>query len=618
MKLVLSLFLSAIFLFSQELSLDNLLKKYAGSKELYHNTKKESAGHIILFSRSDLDQMQAYTLNDVLKTLRFFTLQTKKNGMSTLTKSGNSQMSAQPVKIYINSHELNSATLGNALSQYGKMNLYFIDHIEVYQAGNSVTFGNEPGTMLIKLYTKDSSRENATSTQVSVDSQGSLTLQTVDARVFGEYSYLANIDLIQNNYKKHNTNNAELSRDGERGQFYFKFSKDNSYDIEVGATDGKYDILSGLGTAPIDGNTHTKNIYIEATKHFDNELNIRLSASHESLDLYNQDSLGIILPEGGTTNQLDAGIGTRVYSAIVEKRFVNGDNDLFLGAQVKYQKFKIDEYKNDGVDVPMTWGPTELNIYMAYMENLYNINESHLITLSAKIDHYKNNFSKSSNEHILRAGYVALINETWRFKLFAMRSYLYPTFLQTTFSPSYKINPDLESAQMFTLSAEMIYTTDKTTFTFGTGSGDTDEAIVFNTIQNRYENTNEKKSFDVAYINASHKFNINNKLNIEYFRLFKNNYFSPKNGASIQLFNTVGSFDIYNELLYRSDYTSIDGIDMPAGYNYSLGVIYKTNKQTQIKLKGENLFDKASEIPLNGANIPAIDRRVLLTMEYTF
>jgi iron complex outermembrane receptor protein len=618
LKLILSLFLLNILLYSQEQSLDNLLKEYTSSKELYLETKKESAGHLIIFSRSDLDKMQAYTLNDVLKTLRMFTLQTRKNGMTTLTKAGDSQLSSHPAKIYINSHELNSATLGNVLVQYGKMGLYFIDHIEVYQAGSSVTFGNEPGSMLIKLYTKEPSRENGTSTQVSLDSLGGSTLQAVDAGVFDDYSYLANVDLKKDNFKSYRTNNSELSKDGKRGQFYFKFSKDESYDIEVGAAEAIYDIFSGLGTAATDGYTHTKDIYVQATKYFDNDVIIKLSSSYESLKLYNQDSIGILLPDATTTNSLNTTIGTKVNSATLDKRFINGSNDLLIGAQFKHQKFKIDEYKSNGVDKPMTWGPTDLSIYMAYLENLYNINENHLITLSAKIDHYDNDLSKSSTEHILRAGYVALIDESWKFKLFAVKSYVYPTFLQTTYSPNYNINPDLQSSKSVTYSAEIIYNTDKATLSFGGGTSEVDDEIVFNMSQNRYVNSTQKDSCDILHANAEYRFDIDNKLRIEYFKSFQKNYYSPKDGGFIQFFNTVGNFDFYNELIYRSAYTSIDNVKMSAGYDYSLGAIYKINRRTEVKLKGENLLGRASEVPLSGIKVPAIDRRVLLTMEYTF
>jgi len=548
-----------------------------------------------------------------------FTMQVKNTGITTLVKSGNAQMSNNPVKIYINSHELNSATIGNALTQYGKMGLYFIDHIEVYQAGNSVVFGNEPGTMIIKLYTKEPSRENGTSTQASLDSRGSLNLRALDARAFGKYSYLANIDFTKNNYEIYNNNNSDFSRDGHRGQFYVKFSKDKSYDLEVSASHELYDTFSGLGSTPADGSyLDTKNIYAQFSKYFDNDLTIRVSASNEKLHIDSRDKVGIMLVDNTLTNSIEGIVGTDIYNAIVEKRFINGANDLFLGAHYKHQKFKIDSYKNAGLDKPTPWGPTELDTYMAYLENLYNLNEKHLIALSAKVDHYENNFSKSSTQHILRVGYVALIDKSLTFKLFAMQSYIYPIFLQTTFAPNYNINPYLDSAKANTLTTEIIYKLDKTEITIGGGGSEIKNAIVFNMQKKQYVNNPDKGAFTRGYARLEHKFDIQNKLTLEYFKIFKEKYFSPEEGGLIQLFNQFWKLDIYNELIYRSAYKSLDGVEMSAGYDYSLGVIYPISRSMELKLKGENLLDMASEVPISGLEVPVVERRALLTMEYTF
>jgi iron complex outermembrane receptor protein len=234
------------------------------------------------------------------------------------------------------------------------------------------------------------------------------------------------------------------------------------------------------------------------------------------------------------------------------------------------------------------------------------------------MDYYDNELSKSSTEHILRAGYIALLDDEWKFKLFAMDSYIYPTFIQTTYSPNYNVNPDLESSDILLLTAEMIYSKDNTTFGFGVGRNETDNAVVFNMSQNKYVNDTEKNSFELIFANIEHNFDIDNKIKIEYFRQYREAYYSPRFGASLQLFNTVGKFDFYNELIYRSEYTSIDGVDISEGYDYSLGAIYKLNKQTELKLKAENILDKASKTPISGIDISATDRRVLFTMEYTF
>lgn len=195
---------------------------------------------------------------------------------------------------------------------------------------------------------------------------------------------------------------------------------------------------------------------------------------------------------------------------------------------------------------------------------------------------------------------------------------MYPTFLQTTYSPNYNINPDLESSDILLLTAEMIYTKDNTTFGFGVGRNEADNAIIFNMSQNKYVNSSEKNSFELLFANIEHNFDIDNKIKVEYFRQYRESYYSPRLGASIQLFNTIGEFDLYNELIYRSDYTSIDGINIADGYDYSLGVIHKLNRQTELKLKAENILDKASQTSINGATVSAMDRRVLFTLEYTF
>lgn len=618
MRLLLLVFFISTLIFAKDVMLDDLLSEYENSQSLYHKTKQESAGNIILFSRSDLDRMQAYTLNDVLKTLRMFNLEATKTGMTTLTKSGGDQSSFNSVKLFLNSHELNSATLGDALTQYGKMSLYFIDHIEVYQMGNSVVFGNEPGSMIVKLYTKEPSRENATSVQTSIDTRGSLTLRAIDAQVFDEYSYLANFDVSKNNYKTYNANGNKLSRDGQRGQIYAKFSKKDSYEIEFGATKERYDSFSGLGNAPTDGYTDATNLHLQATKHFDNKLNFILSLSHEKLDVLNKDANEIPIAGTSGVKQVDVSIGSHIISTILEKRFVNENNDLFIGAHFKHQKFDINEYKRDRVHVNKEWGPTQRNIFMAYLENLYNINENNLITLSAKLDRYENVDAASSTEHILRVGYVSLLDDAWTFKLFAMKSYIYPTFRQTTFSPYFNINPDLKSIKNKTYSAELIYKTKKNTVSISLGESHAENAIVFNPMVKKYVNKDEKSSFQRGFARFEHNFDINNKMTIEWFKIFQNKYVGSDQGGLIQLFNKVGKFDIYNELVYRSEYRSAFGKKMAAGYDYTLGVIYPINKQLDVKLKGENLLDNAHEVELNGFDVPVMERRGLLTMEYTF
>ena len=66
--------LIAFFIFNlQAEDISELLQKLNNTEELYHKTKIESAGLLILYTRDDLERMQTYKLKDVLKSLRFFT-----------------------------------------------------------------------------------------------------------------------------------------------------------------------------------------------------------------------------------------------------------------------------------------------------------------------------------------------------------------------------------------------------------------------------------------------------------------------------------------------------------------------------------------------------------------
>ena len=49
-----------------------LLGAYQRASELSNKTKDESAGSLIIYTRDDLERMQANTLKDIIKSLRFF------------------------------------------------------------------------------------------------------------------------------------------------------------------------------------------------------------------------------------------------------------------------------------------------------------------------------------------------------------------------------------------------------------------------------------------------------------------------------------------------------------------------------------------------------------------
>ena len=620
MKLSFILLFFSTLLFAQEENLDDLLSQYREASELSHETKQEKSGHVTIFSRSDLDKMQAYTLNDIIKTIKMFTLKNSAFGPTAIVKSPYSEQSMSSVKIYINSYEVTSITAGTGIAQFGQMGLNHIDHIEIYQASNAIAFHGESGNMVIKLYTKDPARENATVLQGSVDSTGGGRGQVIDAQNFGDYSYLANVDVSGNRFdKERGRNNKEFSRDSNRGQLYVNFAKKDDYVIEGGASKEKSDIFSGFGQSVEGGDITSTYSYLHFTKYLPSQTELIISGTYEIIDVLNSDSSGVRLFDSSLSNNLDVTSGSYTYDILLQKRYSYNDHNFLFGTEAKFKTFFLDNLQSNGMEKSYPAGPKELDIYMLFGEDSYDINEEHQITLGAKANYYDNHETKANTEYLLRLAYLAKISEEFSLKSFIQKGHVYPIFAQTTFSPIIIPNPDLRVSKNRVIKAELEYKKEKLTLTLGGGASKSKDGIVFNPSLQKYVNNSGSSDFSQSSFNLEYRFDAENKVIAEYFRAYKdNNSFSSDTGALVQLYSTFGKFDFYNELIYRSSYIGVDGVSMDAGYDYTAGAIYHYNKNLNIKLKGENIFDRAIETSIKGAMVPALERRGILTLEYIF
>lgn len=628
MRFIIFLFLLlSTFLFSQELVLDDLLNEYEDSESLYKETKQESAGFLLVYSREDLEKMQAFSLKDVLKTVRVYTTNLQNVGVTRLQKVGSGRAALTPIKLYIDNYEVTTVAQGNALDMYGEMDIYFVDHIEIYQGGSSIAFGNSPGSMVIRLYSKDPSKENSSSVQLSADSKASGDLRAVTAGTYKEYDYLFYADGAKTNYDKYTRNAQELSRDGQRYQAHFKVAKKADFEIAVDAIASKTDIFNGMGTAPLGDESERDYAYIDVIKYFDGGIKLSASASMEVKKFQNSDAIGIQLytdaPNTPTGNNVNVVVNSNTYKIILNKKMIIANHDLLIGAQ--FQQNKLDVKKYETVNFTPFIGPKKLDIYMLYLEEMYNINENHLLTFSGKLDHYRNSFGKNSTEYALRLGYIALLSNDWSTKLFAIRRYTYPNMLETTFAPpTYKPNPNLESSYIDMYTGELEYNDGKHRAVFGYAYKIIDDGIAFDKIKKQYINKTETVKFSRIYVRGEHKFDYDNKFVIEYFKGFLDKSYSPTAGVLFQSFNTLAGFDIYNELVYRNGYTLNYGagdVKIDDGYDYTLSVAYQLNRNLGVKVKGENLLDKASKTLIDNQGFiqaPAVERRGVLTMEYTF
>jgi len=615
-----NLLLLSSALFAQETDLSHLLQDYASSEALYHKTKIESAGHVIVYSRRDLERMQAYKLADVLKTIPFFTLQTSRIGLGNLVKAGASPSSSSPVKIYIDDHEYPSDLRQNIIYRYGNMNLYFVDHIEVYQGGTSIAFGNEVGSMVIRIYTKKAERENATSVQTSGDNRGGYSLSGLSANQTEYFDYLAFASHSDEKYKKYtNIFGNSVSKNGEQQQVHFKFYQEKNWSLDIDYSESESDPYIGFGRQPRSGETKQQYGLIGFTKYFPHKIKLILSTSKEESSLNDYDN-GTIPLHNSFVDHLDVNVYNISNKVQLEKRTLFGSNDLLIGLQVINKHAHIEKYKAENKKQAIPNTPKKMDIAMFYAENLYNINKNNLVTLSVKADHYNIDKIKNSNQYSFRLGYIGIYNNKTMVKLFSTRRYIAPRFVQTSFAGIYKPNPNLDVTKIKTITSELQYSFNKKSkLDLSYGYIWIKDPIIFSPQQGEYINKDINTYFARYYIRYNYEFDYNNKLKFEWYIGDREKIFSPQEGALMELFDTFGKVDIYNQLLYRSAYNFND-VHIDASYDYTLGAIYRYSKQLNFKLKGENLFDNASKVPFKdqGISVQETDRRVMATMEYTF
>ena len=631
MKTVLLSLLLSTLIYADEL--DSLLVQYNEATDLSNMTKKDAAGDIKVITREMLDSMQANTLNDVLNNINFFTLQRSRIGATQIVRAAAKSSSIAPIKIFINDHELNSATFGNPISQYGGMNLYYVDHIEIYQATNSISFGNESAGMIIRVYSKEPARENGTFGQYTVGTNGESKVDILQTKRLEDerYSYLINADLTHKPSANQHTNTQhELKDEQNRAQLFFQLNKEDDYSVNIGFMGAYGDKFAQLSLTPESSKLQGYNGYVNIVKKFNNSVKLKFSSSFEQTNQQHSDDLNLTLINGLQLKDIDGELQTTTTNAILEKEFTTASNNLFVALQLKHMTFSVNKFQADGKDVNLVTGPTIKNLFSIYGENLYSINDNNTFIVGLKYNLYSSSdtFSSTKDSFIYKLGYLST-TEHFSNKIFYLNRVIEPTAAQVTFSPfQVKTDPNLKATETKVLSAFSEYhLNDQIRLSLGGALADIENAIIVNPQTKQYVNSDTKRTLQRVYTTFQYSLDNYNRVELSYFTLHQEKMLSPSSGGYLSLFNKLGKLTLYNELIYRQEYTNELNKKMDAGYTYNLVLSYAYSHRLLFKLKGENLLDRASEVMLydKGSDgtlsfimLPLHKRRGLLSVEYTF
>lgn len=118
-KVVAVLCLFTVMLLSEEVAMDKLLNQYRIENDLSEQTKQENEGQLTIFTRQDLERMQAYRLSDVLKTIKSFTYQNSVDGTPVMVNYTAQAFDSALVRLSINDHDIASLFYGSAVSVWG-------------------------------------------------------------------------------------------------------------------------------------------------------------------------------------------------------------------------------------------------------------------------------------------------------------------------------------------------------------------------------------------------------------------------------------------------------------------------------------------------------------------
>jgi vitamin B12 transporter len=262
-KILITSFLLS-FLYSND-DLSSLLNMYEKESDLSKQTKIESLGHVVIFTRRDLDRMQFETLSDVLKYVKLTTSSKSRFGRNGLSELGNGSVFPSSVRLYLNDMDLSYAQTDSPFFTYSNLSLTHIDHIEIYLGAAALKLGNYPSSIVIKLYTKDPKREDSIIFKTRYYSNDSSILDAFVAKKIDEDNeYLILVDNGVTKEKDITIHNQNVKNSYKQQNLYVNYRyKKSNFELSYIGIKSKPEVVRELSDKEVAG------IYANAKNYVD-------------------------------------------------------------------------------------------------------------------------------------------------------------------------------------------------------------------------------------------------------------------------------------------------------------------------------------------------------------
>lgn len=627
-----------IIMFSFSFAKDNIkpiLETIGKEDDLSLQTKRESVGHLSVFTRQDIDRMRLRTLKDLFHFIRFMGYNENDLGLSDPLYGPYQPITESNTRVYINERALIFPYQGSGIQFFGQIGLSHIDHIEIYWGVPSFSFGIGTSATIIKLYTKEPSRENTKVIGGMVGTNGSFNGYAYSAYQYDDFSYLLSIDASHLKRKKlYYHQNYPLSRDQDGLNIFTQFDIDN-HKITFNALKGKFDnfLGSSFSMTPTYNKSDFLNLYFGWDYLSDDDLSVSVGFSHTDTKK-NEEAYGFL---GFIPNSLipyskyNSKLKENLLDVHIAKEWQLGQNSFLLGYRGRFKTYNFNKLKFNNIDSFKDFPYNKELTSSLYFENNYLLNESNLILFSGKLEQYlRNGKVKDEFSYSARLGYIH--NEkNWYAKAFLFYGKNPHAYYHLKNHRFFKYEPKKQETA-FAITSELGYKFDNSNISIAIAQVRNDKQTLFNPLIMQTQDIKKELKLNLASLEYNYDFNELNKIssvlwvnraNWGDYRVKDEPQKVIFKGGTISLGNNFNKFSLENILsLYHDDNVN------EAYWNYNIILTYKFSRKLEFFLKGENLFDDGNEMKyirinpiLKTANIlnaPLYDRVVYLGMEYSF
>ena len=628
-KYLISILISLTFFEAQaQERLTELLNKYNCLR--IKRTEDTTLGPVYIFTRDEIEALQANTLADLLKLLPHTSYLPNRYGVESLNMAGLKINIPTYVRLFIDDHEVSSIYSLSPFLTYDEYPLANVDFVKVYYAGLNTKLSSENGPLIIKLYTKEPDKENISFIQGLYDSKRSYNVVFSDSRqISANLSYFVMLSKGEKKFSKFHFNGNDLDRNQERIHAYFKM-KYKDFSLQFSGSKVHRGIWGGLSFdfSPEYGYINSTDMFISAKFKTLEDKSLEFFLSYDQqrrkAEERNDNFLNISYAYNRSLGYPIYIYDRRNFKKVIfstRKRFKSKKNELFIGfdsrnyfqdssENIKYRTVFRQNVKPFYIKY--------IHIYSIFAEEQYRFNENLSGYISLKFEKY--NWNK--NDDHLNENWKAGLSYKWEkllFKLFNFNIYIPPSMLNVENSPFHKLKPYRITSYVF--SADYI-PDEKKRLSLHVRKLELKNPIIFNPNINGYANIPVKEKGYIYVIEYLQKFT-SNKLRGYLWILNKDKlgYYSPRTGANLIWIGKKDNWKYFITFLYKKN-IKVRKTKIPDSYDLSAGVSYHLKSGWTFKIKGENLLNRGEKVFFayyGGEGLySGVDRRYTISIEKEF